>query len=415
MTGKIDIIKNGIWIFFVYLLASCGDNKDIRLLNVIPVASTVGKYSILNLSDYVSEIKYIPLETNESVLLGDIVQMVYENEKNLIRDKFSNSFLFDDNGNFCCKIGQRGQGPDEYLSGAQVLMYDDLIFQLDRTKILIYNSSGVLDAKIHFGLDVIPAEYTSHGAFYIMPLKKDTFVFSVISMNGYYPKAILLESDQSNIKMIKEYPNYLILDKASPGISTDEFGFMYRFKDEVRTYKLRNDTIFTINQDTEIKDAFIFELKNYKPTLSFLQREEDYITSRKKYIIPTAICESINYLFIRFHFGNYAPEPIDLTGSQGNPYQDTDVYGVFDKRTGKLTLMRQPVKGKLGFKNDIDNGPVIWPRYISANNELVTYISVPEFMDYYKKIDNPSPQLTAVANQIDMDDNQIVIIAKLKE
>ena len=79
-----------------------------------------------------------------------------------------------------------------------------------------------------------------------------------------------------------------------------------------------------------------------------------------------------------------------------------------------MTLMKQPIKGKLGFKNDIDNGPVIFPRYISSNNELVTYISVEEFLDYYNKIEKPTPQMTEVAKNIDLDDNQIIIISKLK-
>ena len=77
--------------------------------------------------------------------------------------------------------------------------------------------------------------------------------------------------------------------------------------------------------------------------------------------------------------------------------------------------MRQPEKGKFGFKNDVDNGPVIWPHSISSNNELVTYISVDEFMEYYEKNENPTPQLKTIAEKVNFDDNQIVIIAKLKE
>ena len=90
------------------------------------------------------------------------------------------------------------------------------------------------------------------------------------------------------------------------------------------------------------------------------------------------------------------------------------MYGIFDKRNGELTLMSRPIKEKLGFKNDIDNGLVIWPHYISSNNELVTFIQPEEFMEYYSLINNPSDKLKEIANKIKLDDNPIVIIAKLK-
>ena len=77
--------------------------------------------------------------------------------------------------------------------------------------------------------------------------------------------------------------------------------------------------------------------------------------------------------------------------------------------------MKQPVKTKLGFKNDIDGGPVIWPGYISSKNELVTYLSAEEFLEHVEQMKDPSPKLAELAKRIKPDDNPIVIIAKLKD
>jgi len=413
-------------IFFTFLTVSCNNKKNTHSfsfpLNVIPVEKTVGNYNILNLSEYVTDIKYIPLETNDASLISRIHQIIYENEKILILDFTEGPkkcYLFDNNGKFCQKIGQRGQGPDDYLYINNVSMYDNFIYLMDVRKIFIYDTNGSLIEKNNLRTNEIPEEYFLGNLFSIMPLKKDTFIMDVVS-TGSYPIAILFEIYQSNAKAINEYPGYVKLNKVSQRASTDELGKMYRFKDEVRTYKIINDTIFTIGQSLEMKEAFIFELGKYRPTLSFIEGKEgnrgfDLINARNKYIIPQTIYESVNHLFIGLHFGNHAPEPIELTNSQGGQYFNGDVYGIFDKRTGELTLMSQPIKGKLGFKNDIDNGPVIWPRYISSNNELVTYISVEDFLDYYEKIENPTPQMTEIAKNIKMDDNPIVIIAKLKE
>ena len=283
---------------------------------------------------------------------------------------------------------------------------------------MIYDTNGNLLEKNNLWLNEISDEYFSHGLKRIIPLKKDTFVMNVISMTGYYPKAILLESYQSDVKYIKEYPSSVKLDKTSSGFLYDEFGIMYRYKDEVRMYKIINDTVFTVSQNTEMKDAFIFELGKYRTTLSYIERKEgfnNFIEYGRKFITVKKIFESHNHLFINFYFGNHAPEPYEIITSRGTTLIVDDVYGIFNKFTGELILMKQPIKGKLGFKNDIDNGPVVWLHYISSNNELVTYISVEEFQEYYDKIENPTQQLTEISKSTTMDDNQIVIIAKLKE
>jgi len=64
---------------------------------------------------------------------------------------------------------------------------------------------------------------------------------------------------------------------------------------------------------------------------------------------------------------------------------------------------------------DIDNGPVIWPRYISSKNKLLTYVSAEDFLDYYEKIETPSPQMTELVKSISKDSNPILVIAKIKE
>ena len=400
-------------VLFIFLTNSC-NKKDNLPLNVIPLANTVGRYDILNLSDFATEIKYIPLETNDSTLIGTIGQIRCENGKILVLH--SNAcHLFDISGKIYRKLGQLGQGPDDYLHLLNVGMHENFIFIHDSHKLLIYNTNGDLVENIKLRTEVNPV-FTEHGSFRIIPLKKDTFIMDVVSMIGTYPNAILFETNHSVLKLIKEYPNYVKIDKLRGGIHGIEMGILYRYKDEIRLYKGINDTIFTIGQNLEMKGAFVFESGKYRIPLSFIERKEGEWQSdyRKKFIWPRPVCESLNHLFISFDFGNHAPEPFEFISRSGFTVINDDVCSVFEKRTGALTLMRQPIKGKLGFKNDIDGGPVIWPKYISSENELVTYIQPEEFMEYYNKIDNPSAALKEIAENISPFDNPIVIVAKLK-
>ena len=413
MNNNTNGFVQGFVIFFTCLIVSCNNKKDALLLNVIPLASSVGKYKTLNLSDYATEIRYIPLETNDSVLVGARPRICYENGHIFISEALHNCYLFDNDGKFCHKIGQRGQGPNEYFALVQSFMQDGFIFLNDNQKILIYDMNGYPIETINLWSNDIPAKYRGAGDIHLSPLKKNTFVMNVISMEGDYPKAILFETHQSGVKMIKEYPNFVTLHKLRSGIVGGERGFIYRFENDVRTYKGINDTVFTIGQNTEMKTAFIFDLGKYKRPLSFYEWREDINATFNNYIYLYAIYESLNYLFIEFSFGNYTPESSKYTtsrGTQGN----ANVCGVFDKRKGEFTLLSPPIKGKLGFKNDIDNGPVIWPEYITTNDELVSLIHPEDFMEYYEGITNPSAELKKIADRIKPDDNPIVVVTKLK-
>ena len=424
MKQNTNIIAIGFLIFFLLLTASCSRKKEARALNVIPVASTVGDYSILNLSDFASDIRYIPLETNDSILLGGIYKIICERDKILIGDIYGLSgtgaySLFDNNGKFLRKIGRHGQGPGEYVQTSDFWMDEHFIYLQDKIKLLIYDFNGQLVETRKLLSEMISEKYTpiheSHSK--IISLNKDTFVLDVTSMTETYPKAILLETYQSGMKIIKEYSSHVKIDKVRPALFANEEATLYRFNDEVRTYKIINDTIFTIGQDTEMQDAFIIDFGKYRLPLSYIEGKEGRSdNSIKNFIRLYRFRESLNYLFIQFDFGNHAPEPIEGINVQGNPYSLGDVYGVFDKRTGALALMRQPIKGILGFKNDIDDLlPVFWPKYISPNNEMVTNISAEEFLNYYKKVENPTLQMTEIAKNIKWDDNDIVVVVKLKD
>lgn len=418
MKEHISNLAYGLLVFFTCITLSCGHKKEPFSSNVIPVASAVGSYHLLNLSQYALDIKYIPLETEESSLIAGIQQIVYEDEKIVISDDYSNGYLFDNNGAFQCRVGSIGRGPGEYRYISDILIYDHLIFLNDSRQMIIFNANGRLVESILLRSPELPAEYLIRN---VLPLKKDTYVMDVVTMrNQHYPKAILLESHNSTLRPIKEYPSYVQLNKniSSGGYSSNEVAKMYRFRDEIRTYKYINyDTLFTIGQDTEMKAAFIFELGEFKPTLEYFNGR-DY--SRGMHIIcPDIILESNNHLFITFRFGDHAPEPFTyMFAPPGSvPWEriNKNVCGVFDKSTGELVLMSQPVKRKLGFKNDVDNGPVIWPHYISSNDELVTFISAEEFLDHLGKMEKPTPQMVEISKRIDIDDNPIVIIAKLKK
>ena len=66
-------------------------------------------------SQLIESHRYIPLETNEHSLFGDIEKIIIRNGKIFISDNFKSSvFIFNINGKFENKINNAGNGPYEY-------------------------------------------------------------------------------------------------------------------------------------------------------------------------------------------------------------------------------------------------------------------------------------------------------------
>ena len=127
------------------LLVSCSSkthnvsrNKDIIVLNI-------DKFNIDNkllYSNFFNSCKIIPLETNESCLIGQIDQIHIANDELYILDSRSakSLFVFTKNGEFIRKIGKLGRGPGEYTDPGTFKINDKRkeIYILDRNYQVIH-------------------------------------------------------------------------------------------------------------------------------------------------------------------------------------------------------------------------------------------------------------------------------------
>ncbi|MBQ4127794.1 MAG: 6-bladed beta-propeller [Alistipes sp.] len=87
---------------------------------------------------------YIPLETTDESLVGNISKLLYENGKLIVVDKGNNKILVFDatTGKFLNCVGHQGRGPKEFISLRDVVVADGKLYVLDMGKILTYKLSG---------------------------------------------------------------------------------------------------------------------------------------------------------------------------------------------------------------------------------------------------------------------------------
>jgi hypothetical protein len=89
-------------------------------------------------------------------------------------------------------------------------------------------------------------------------------------------------------------------------------------------------------------------------------------------------------------------------------------HSVFNKKTGKVKLLEQPEINLFGFVEDFENGPPIWPLYVSSDNKMISILSACDLIRYVKE-HKVSEKLSAIINNLNESDNYILIKANLKK
>lgn len=408
----------------ISLFLSCSSQEKSKDKRIIPVADAIGTGEILNLSDYAKSVKYIPLETNDSVLIGRLKTMMQIEDKYVILDapfgQTGKCLLFGQDGRFITQVGRIGHGSREYshLWNMDENIMNNTIFLYALPTCQEYNMKGDLICEMH------KIDSTGYHPWEMKCVGTNQYVATVPTRNVREYNAFLYEKfNDDNLTIIRTYPNYYQREKIE--ISKEGFGStdgkFYRYKDQVRYWRSWDDTIFTFNEKLDLVPAYTFDFGKYKAPMEWMSSlRMDY--DEVGYVYPQQLIESNRYLFIHFSCGRNAPEKYEFVSRGSSPggwsdrtLMNVEVYGMFDKHAGKLTMLNQPIKHKyLGFRNDLDGGPCFWPKYISSNDEMVTWFTADELLDIYEQLPNPSDELRAVVKKLNPDDNPVLMVVQLK-
>lgn len=127
-------------LFFISLVG-CKKTAKVSIPGEIISISPVSDPGTLNISDYLTDIRFIPLQTNDSCLLSSTLNLKVNDNRIYISNKQAIVY-FDDTGKFISKIKHQGRGPFEYVSLTDfVVLKDNKIAVLDNAKkrLIIYD------------------------------------------------------------------------------------------------------------------------------------------------------------------------------------------------------------------------------------------------------------------------------------
>lgn len=130
------------------------------------------------------DVRFVPLETSDEVLIGEIEKIVCYDSEYYVADKGSNGginsiYRFDPEGRFLNRIGLRGRGPNEYIDPVDFIVDSSGVTVLDLRRFLFYDHAGSFKKDVR--LPYILYEITG------MP--DENLIFAVAGDNRDRPEA----------------------------------------------------------------------------------------------------------------------------------------------------------------------------------------------------------------------------------
>ena len=402
-------------------IANGSGNKSV--INIEPV---VGKGAVHKVSDFVKEIRYIPLETNSKIFIGNIKEIKIHDEKMYISDDKNVLNIFDMTGRHLSTLNRLGRGPEEYLSltDFEVTPEGHIFIASQREGIIEYGPD------LKFIRKITPSESTDAAFSDFMILKQGIFISNIIAFSRDYGMKQQWRIYNDSFKTLLSYdilpPASIASRSGTGGNQSSSITIMssyryYMHNEYLNIFRSGNDTIFNIDYKN-----------NYSKSPRYIINSGQYRHSeRREGISLSSLAEADNYLFVVLDFRRLAPEPFEeklqatvgALALSGTPVirsgttsasssaigtmNNTKVNAIYNKTNGTLVLLNQPIPKTPGLKDDISNGPPFWPKNISAKQELISWHNALDLVTLAEegKIDK------SVIGNLKEDDNPVVVIA----
>ncbi|MDR1222123.1 MAG: 6-bladed beta-propeller [Tannerella sp.] len=357
----------------------------------------------LKLNDLVSSVEYIPLETNDSCVTGQIY--TYDVTPNYILVLCSKStavYLFDRSGRFIARVGRKGQGLGEYNYIDNIFVDEKLqrifIRTYDPNRLNMYGFNG--EYISHLPLD----EY-GKPAGSIKALFDNKYL--VIYRNSMGKKDYTYEIRDRDYKLLGRgvrsvpYSVYGTPDGRSEGANVvlGWFDSYYRFENKIYVKEnALNDTVYSITGENTFHPEYLLGAGKYGITVDIRSDFTGAFDRMNQCVELMEIYETADCVLISYE------------------YQSKKYRCYYDKQSGDLFYF----PSKDGIPNDYDSGMDFWPEKQENDRFYKFYEAHLIREQLLNTASNGKDHAAAVkfrdfANRLKEDDNPLLVVASLKK
>ena len=380
----------------VIFSASCsGSSESVGNVKAIHIGEALdGGYEFAKMSDYFSDIDYIPLQTDTSCMVGNVFRARVVGDDIITVDSQSHRcMLFGLDGTFKGAIGNQGNANGEYtiMGNFSVDPFSNDVGIFDFRKVVIYDKEG------NFKRNVVCGDLASG---------RGLFVTSVELFGNYYVmNGANVYTGASSSLFIDENSNIVHVDSLVTDNETDPSKKQLvppDSRNHVDAYTFGNE-LYIVNRGVDTISSYDASLKKSPRYILDYGR---YVGDKRVVIHGGQVYESDNL----FLFG------VVLFNNTFSFMSQTNLklcYLAYDKVSGKIRVLPFDTSlNRFAFENDMDgSGLSFLPKAVDGN-KMYQLVDSYYFIECAER--STSDKMKAVAATLTEESNPVLVIATLK-
>ena len=262
-------VKTLLQVLFLSLLCyACGSGekqqqpKDYIEIDMVPLIE--GEAEKVPLQEWAKSVRFIPLETNNDILMENVDKVLQRGDTLLIHHSQRLS-LFDRKGKYLYDIGSKGQGPGEFTYLRSVLLHEGLIYvQEQGCRFKVYDWDGNFVKKL-----VLPHKVRGLITY---PGREEMLAYVTKSRGEEPIRFYRLKGEQ----VLDSIPNPFIYPRGPGAILQTYMSEFLPSQGSLNVFsEVNSDTVYRVDENLNTHPHIVFNMGRYLYT-----REERYNTTR---------------------------------------------------------------------------------------------------------------------------------------
>lgn len=369
------------------VIISCSPNSY-EQYDQVKIEIDVTKELDLTHTDFFENVFIIPLETADEILIGNIDDVIFTEDRIYILDKglASAVFIFENSGRFSYKIESTGMGPGELYAPVEIEFnqYREEIVVLDgrQGKFLYYDKNGrfLRETKRPGNLSALDM-FVQHNKFYFVNDED----------SDWSQRLVVQDENLNDVKTIKVHFGEelrLINGKKSRYFyeKYDKEGFYYKESGQNIIYEIVADSV-------ERNFLFSFSQDEFKARKENIYQMRDYFNEfwkSEKFAVGDDMIDSKDFALLGISKGEYSK------------------LALWDKTNHHVQLVRKIVNNMDGITPDINGIPPL-----NSNANQLTWAFHSKELEYINKNSEHFKRFKE-EYKLGEDDNPVFFIYKMK-